>query len=94
MEPKPKCAEGGGEPERIRNPKGLEAVEDLEPMEDLEPGIWSLNSRTRRIWSQNLGLRGGTEPKLYRLEGEGMGGTGDLGFGMDLEPGKELELEL
>ena len=69
----------GGEPERIWNPKGLEAVGDL------EPGIWSLNSRARRIRTQNLGLRDGTEPKLYRLEGGGT--TGDLGFGMDLEPG-------
>ena len=63
-------------------------------MEDLEPGIWSLNSRTRRIWTQNLGLRDGTEPKPYRLEGEGMGGVGDLDSGMDLEPGRDLELQL
>ena len=47
---------------------------DLEPGKELEPGIWSLNSRTRRIWTQNLGPRDGTEPKPYRLEGEGMGG--------------------
>lgn len=80
-----------------KNPKGLEPVRGLEvggiwSQEKIwsQEGIWKRSSRTRRELEPELGHYGRSRAQISEL-----GGGRGTGFdsGMDLEPGKDLEVQ-
>ena len=96
-EPDPKFTEWGGEPEEIRNPKGLEAVRGSgggsggRKRSGVRKGFGTGALELEWIRNQKLGLKEGTKPKFQNWGG----GTRD-GFDSEshVEPVRDVKVEL